>query len=518
MRLFCVLLVSFAIASPAAAGLTPGPAVENTGPIVLVADINGDGLDDLIGRRTARLNDGVSFAREISLNLPVRDGRNGHLGGESVIQLLDLNGDRILDIMTVDTPMPVPPSAGGSTMSYPETFRLYVSDAQRNLTQVPFDKPRLSTPMVGDVDRDGRDDIVLFERVDRDVWSDTTRVTVRRSLGDGTFESLAPFEMVKGVPHLPGARLQMADFDGDARADIFLRASDDLVVLRSLGGGRFEESSRYLPGSFGQTIDLGDVDGDGHADVVLTSAGMNDGVVTVVFGDGRGGFPRLQKKVVRDPSGSVAVGRFTRADRTEIAVGTWRDAPAKGDVVVLGYDGSLREVWRTPIATQVSWVKSGAFDASPLTDLLVSEHHFPWIPNEMLPHTLFRGASHVTAAATAVRRRSGPRRIAPAPAASEMVAHATWKGECIDASPETWKFRRDGVFASKLEGSNAIELVFDGQMVHYRLRSVHAKNTVNRFLLASDGVYTGEMALDTHSCGWRIVRLTLTFDAIPTMN
>ncbi|HEX2121406.1 MAG TPA: VCBS repeat-containing protein, partial [Thermoanaerobaculia bacterium] len=274
-----ISILTLSLTSAVMAELTPGYVVTSGAPFPIVADFNGDGLDDLIQERNVVLNDGTSLAEVRDLGL----------AGERVVGVLDANGDGRLDLLTegsavmVPAPLPQPPRQGPG-------YRLYMADESRNFPN----GIGISTgvrPYIADVDADGKDDFVLLTDVRPDGFRTTaTEVTVLRSRGDGTFDRLEPFSIVPGFQIYPSHRVLSGDLNHDGLPDLVIRCVNDLVVLLGTGGGRFAVRTRHLPTnpSFGsQSARLGDVDGDSHPDVVLQALRG----IRVFFGDGRGNFP-----------------------------------------------------------------------------------------------------------------------------------------------------------------------------------------------------------------------------------
>ncbi|GAB3936139.1 hypothetical protein GCM10029976_047460 [Kribbella albertanoniae] len=135
---------------------------------------------------------------------------------------------------------------------------------------------RRSTAHLGDIDADGNDDLISV----RDAGSCRTVVTVHRSTGTAF---AAAGETLLDQTGLCQDRIRPAigDVDGDGKDDVVLRyehgpADLELRVLRT--GGTALESWWRAPGQFNAaqtTLSTGDVTGDGKDDVTLvaTTAG-----------------------------------------------------------------------------------------------------------------------------------------------------------------------------------------------------------------------------------------------------
>ncbi len=86
-----------------------------------------------------------------------------------------------------------------------------------------------------------------------------------------------------------GGGVGLLDYDGDGRLDLFFAQGGPLltgsdvrrpsdVLLRNLGGGRFEDVSTragLIPKGYGQGVTVADYDGDGDPDVYVTRYGRN---------------------------------------------------------------------------------------------------------------------------------------------------------------------------------------------------------------------------------------------------
>lgn len=508
MRVASIVL-AVTLASAASAQLTPGRVISAGQPFPFVADFNGDGLDDLIQDQSVLLNDGTSFAIEQSLGLPAK---------ERVAGVLDVNGDRIPDLLTYESRQQTPPGYPQSPSGNPR-YRLYIASASRTY-RTPIDISRGPRPQIADADGDGKDDFLLLSDVQSNgLRTIATEVTVLRSRGDGTFDRLAPFRIAAGVQITDGDRILSGDLDHDGRTDLVIRCVDDLVLLRGTGGGAFAVQNLYLPMNYGWwATRLADVDGDSHLDVVLASFRS----IRVIFGDGRGNWPRTATTRIaklRDANiptslpdlgvdgmnqpRDIAVGHFTRRDRMEIAAGT-----GEGDLVILAYEQrALREVARTPTEFWHLTVRPGTFNASSRTGLYVMGTLY-W--GEVFPKPrVFHAASEREAAIEPVVTTPGRRRAAGAPSRNMNELQVETRGECIDATTTRFAFTRDGIFGTAADGATRIESVLEGTSLHFRLTAPYALEPVKTALVESNGQYTATPTVLT-SCGWKPMTITAT--------
>ncbi|HEY6842704.1 MAG TPA: VCBS repeat-containing protein [Thermoanaerobaculia bacterium] len=510
MKIAAVCLFTLLTVTAAFAQLTPGVVVAKGDPFPIITDFNGDGLDDLVNETNVMVSDGTAFSAPRDFGL-----RNM----ERVIGVLDVNGDRIPDLLTQIDPIVAPPSAGGGT-SGARTYFLYLGNASgkyANPTRIDAGPP----PYIADVNGDGKDDLLVMTYIrdanNRDLGED---VTVMLSNGDGTFTSLAPFR-IPADPQTSDQRLLTADFNHDGQADIVLRMPEDLVILMGSGGGKFRVVDHFVPENMQYgwwSTKVGDIDGDGNEDIVMV--GWRS--MRVLFGDGHGAFPRMATANIarlHDASSpswfpvdvdklnqprDLAVGHFTSSSRMQIAAGM-----SEGDIVVFEFqDGALREVARTPTEFWATAIRSGHFHNPTISDVYAMGTLI-WGDPYPRPH-VFNGSDSEPAAtesvpAIAVRGRA-QRMMNPAGSALNVQIG----GDCIAATSARFVFAREGIFGSAQTGNTTIEAVFDGTNIYYRLTAPYLQVPISSSLAKNaDGTFSGT-ALVTTSCGVTTMSMTAT--------
>lgn len=85
-----------------------------------------------------------------------------------------------------------------------------------------------------------------------------------------------------------GATLGAGDFDEDGHLDLVAAGEDGLLVFRGDGSGGLDRTSEVDAGPHAAEIAVSDVDGDGHVDIL--AANHETRHVTLLSGDGAGGF------------------------------------------------------------------------------------------------------------------------------------------------------------------------------------------------------------------------------------
>jgi hypothetical protein len=243
---------------------------------IAVGDINGDGKLDVVatlfdnGSAARMLNDGTGiFPLANVAEFAVAGNGDGPIG----IVLADVNGDGNLDVITANF-------NGGSVS-------VLLGDGTGGFTPA-IGSPTLTggngtiAVAVGDVNNDHKLDIVAANL-------NSSNVTVLLGDGTGRFTANTPIT-VNGPPQ----GIALGYFNAGTNLDLATAntSANNVTVLSGNGSGGFSPvaSSPFSTGAgtFPMSIAAGDVDGNGTIDLV--TADSTSGEVSVLSGDGTGGF------------------------------------------------------------------------------------------------------------------------------------------------------------------------------------------------------------------------------------
>ena len=173
---------------------------------------------------------------------------------------------------------------------------------------------------VGDFNSDGKADLAVANTGD-------STVTVLLGTGAGGFTQApgSPFHV--GSPFNMGnnpSSIAVADFDGDGKLDLAVAdsGSSNVTVLLGNGAGSFTQAggSPFTVGNTPVSVAVADFNGDGNPDLAVANNGS--GNVTILLGNGAGGFTA--------PNGSpfgagtspqyIAAGDFNNDGKADLAI------------------------------------------------------------------------------------------------------------------------------------------------------------------------------------------------------
>ena len=328
---------------------------------VAIADVNRDGKPDLLVA-----NECVSTSRcsngSVNVLLGNGDGTfQADLSYESAVGsspvpsvvTADLNGDGNVDVLVTNECDSYKGCPNGSVQVLlgrgDGKFQLPVSYSSGGSNAF--------SAAVGDVNGDGKPDIVVTNQCDSVGDCTNGVVSVLLGNGDGTFRSPVSYSLGESG----GYFVALGDVNGDGKLDIAVGTSSAVTVLLGNGDGTFQPAVSYSSGGYSAlSVALADVNGDGRLDLLVANecanaTGCTNGVVAVLLGNGDGTF---QPATAIDSGGSdsfyLAVGDVNGDGKLDLVVAnTCADSSCQqgGSVSVLLGNGDGTFQTAVPIAT-----------------------------------------------------------------------------------------------------------------------------------------------------------------------
>jgi hypothetical protein len=282
--------------------------------------------------------------------------------------IADLNGDGDLDIVVADkgqsnVSVLLGNGAGGFAaavdyQTYPDNYPGW--DGLSYLLLEPH------SVAVGDIGSDGKVDIVVSNSADG-------TISVLHGNGDGTFD--APDWYAWGGSGAGDMRqIVTGNLDGDVDGIDEIMAAAPLqnavFVYHAAADGSLVSRDVVPVGGTPEALATGDFNGDSHLDLAVSIFG--DAAVSILLGDGAGGFAAPVEYAVGSQPHSIATGDFDGDGVTDLAVANW----ASNDVSVLlgNGDGTFEaKVDTDPIASVTSAVAAADLNGDGELDLAVTD-------------------------------------------------------------------------------------------------------------------------------------------------
>jgi RHS repeat-associated protein len=237
--------------------------------VPIVADFNGDGKTDLLVRKYLYLSSGTNPPKRAELTMPPCN-----LAELGPLKAGDFNGDGRADLVCMEFGL-VKRGVGILLSSQTDDGKLIFTHG--TFTDLPLEAMGDNTDpanrrelLVGDVNGDGRSDLILLARK-----GGSARVYVLRSTGRGfideEWESSASYNWDNAA---------VGDFDGDGRSDVYLPLNAGGGTLLLSRTSDFKKLTAGIPGTAQYS---GDFNGDGRADLLHVGLKNN---VTWISSDG----------------------------------------------------------------------------------------------------------------------------------------------------------------------------------------------------------------------------------------
>jgi hypothetical protein len=309
---------------------------------VALGDLNGDGKLDLVVTCGKNKTVTVLLGQGDGRFRPAPGGPVLLADAPSELVLGDFNGDGKLDVAV----------AGHDSYG----VVLLLGDGKGGLAKAPNSPivlkegqhPHTHGLLAGDLNGDGKLDLVAVNsNPDNDV-------AVALGDGKGGFTRAPGSPVAVGPSPYPAA---LADLDGDGRLDLVATTTDrskdgqavtrELTVLFGDGKGGFRRSQVRLRTAHPWFVAVADVNGDGKPDLVATHAERSE--LTVLLGDGQGGFAEMAGSPfdLGHAAWHVAVVDVNRDGKADVVA-----AAREGVRVMLGDGkGGFKPAAGSPLAT-----------------------------------------------------------------------------------------------------------------------------------------------------------------------
>ncbi|MDZ8078187.1 MAG: DUF4347 domain-containing protein [Nostoc sp. DcaGUA01] len=256
----------------------------------------------------------------------------------------------------------IDPGVGGDTTAYSSATET------ASITIAPLVGLRPYSIVTGDFNKDGNIDLVTANK-------SSSTVSVLLGKGDGTFKPASTFSVV-GFNGLSPSSVAVADFDKDGRLDLVTAntLSNNISVLfgDTKGTGGFGPAVNFALPSVSSPISLtvGDFNKDGKSDIVTANNGSQN--ISLLLGDGIGGFATPKNFKVPSRPSSVTAGDFNKDGISDLAV---TSSYFNNVSIFLGnLNGTLNIAGEFNVGINPNFVVSGDFNKDNKLDLAVANY------------------------------------------------------------------------------------------------------------------------------------------------
>ncbi len=294
------------------------------------ADLNNDGKQDVVamskGDFVVMLGDGAgNLSTPAIVTLPNSSSFVGPV-------IADFNGDNKLDVAVVDATHNGPGGRPRFHVAFGDGLGGFGS-----IVSTSFDGDEPFSVNGGDLNGDGKTDLVTVNRGGGNNLEGA--ISIALSDGAGHF-TMQPDPSVRTPSNPVG--IAFADFNKDGKMDLAVPSGFGFSILLGNGAGGFAPRIHTTTAN-SSSLRSADFNGDGNVDLAMVSEEFN-GKISVVLGDGTGGFGApLQFTFGNFPS-DLAVADFNNDGKTDVAVLIGQQDPSpnpvRSNVVLMLGDGT----------------------------------------------------------------------------------------------------------------------------------------------------------------------------------
>ncbi|MDT4966490.1 MAG: hypothetical protein QOJ64_1227 [Acidobacteriota bacterium] len=293
-------------------------------------DLNADGKLDLVllsnGNVSRLLGDGSGgFGAPVIVPVTSSSSFQG-------LVIADFNRDGKLDVGTLDATHNGP---GGLPRVH-----ILLGDGSGGFASAISTSLNASDPAAlaaGDLNGDGNPDVLLVNRG----GGANNEGSILMALGDGAGHFGSPSIYSVPTPSNPKS-LGIADFNGDGKIDLAIPSGFGFSILIADGVGGFGPRS-HITTANGSSLAVADLNSDGRPDLAMVAQEQN-GKLSVVLGDGSGGFGPPAQFTVGAFAEDITLADFNGDGKIDAGVTNGRESPAQGSlrssVSVLFGDGA----------------------------------------------------------------------------------------------------------------------------------------------------------------------------------